>query len=529
MKTVIILSLIAAAALGASSVGKVTALKGAAKILQNTGERSAKLGSDLFVHDQIHTGDNTKMQVIFDDETIVTIGQKSQFAIDDYIAEGVDSTAKMSLFKGAMRTITGKIGKANPQKFQVSTKTATIGIRGTNFIVFVTPEGETMVACTYGAIIARVDGNSVDVQSGFMVRINPDGTMGTPTAFSATELRQMLDEAFASGGASQETAQAVEVITTSEENENKADEPINSNELLSIESPEPLITPTPDNAVESVIADTTTSSTPQIYTVAGYNIRDDATEINLILDSANKTISADSLFKLRDDSSEIRNYALNNPTTMNDWDDWSTTFTYFYYASALNANSYELDTSNSSSNFIRTVSDMDPNDDVMWGEWSIPISVLNTDNPDGYFHTNSGWFVAGTTTPTAIINQYAQLALTATYTGILQGTFNNSVSFSGSVASTVDFGSNSVMNTLSFNTNGSDYVITSANTMSGNGFSLANGTMTIDGAGSGTVYYDNGYFYGANGNTIGGVFKAMDNSNYSTMNGAYQAKTTQLP
>ncbi|MBI3068888.1 MAG: hypothetical protein HYY79_08465 [Betaproteobacteria bacterium] len=61
----------------------------------------------------------------------------TEFRVDDYRYEGrTDGTEKgfFSLLKGGLRTITGAIGRTNRPTYQVSTVTATIGIRGTEYL-----------------------------------------------------------------------------------------------------------------------------------------------------------------------------------------------------------------------------------------------------------------------------------------------------------------------------------------------------------------------------------------------------------
>lgn len=179
-----------------ATVGRITALQGKADIKQGDITRAASLGSELVKHDQIVTKEKSKVQVIFQDETIITIGKNSQFSVDEYISDGADSEVQLSLFKGAMRTITGKIGKANPQKFKVKTKTATIGIRGTNFIIIVIPGQGHIVVCTLGAITVQGNGGLINVPSGFMTRVNLRGEVQAVQAFNAGELAEILTGAF---------------------------------------------------------------------------------------------------------------------------------------------------------------------------------------------------------------------------------------------------------------------------------------------------------------------------------------------
>jgi hypothetical protein len=78
-------------------------------------------------------------QLRFTDGAMVSLQpQTTQFRIDAYEFKGQpDGSEKgfFSLLKGAMRTITGAIGKADRKAYRLDTAVATIGIRGTEYAV----------------------------------------------------------------------------------------------------------------------------------------------------------------------------------------------------------------------------------------------------------------------------------------------------------------------------------------------------------------------------------------------------------
>ncbi len=180
-------------------VANVTALNGEAS-LQRAGKiTELNLGDKLQEKDTIITNAFAKVQIVFKDETIITIGKNSNFSISEYLFEDKKTpVAKFAMLKGAMRTITGRIGKIAPDKFSVTTKTATIGIRGTNFSVVIDEDGTHRVFCTYGAISVRVNGTEHIVEQGYYIIISPNGKIEIKP-FSAKDLKQMKDKNFGKG------------------------------------------------------------------------------------------------------------------------------------------------------------------------------------------------------------------------------------------------------------------------------------------------------------------------------------------
>jgi len=179
-----------------ANIATITAVKGNVQVQSDSSIKSAVLGTQLEENDTVLTGKKSKAQIIFKDETIVTIGKNSHFSIAKYIYDDANEpTVEFELLKGAMRTITGHIGKIAPQKFKVKTKTATIGIRGTNFVVIVGDDGSQRAYCTYGAISVSINGEEYIVKQGFYLVLSPKGEISIH-AFNPNELQKMKNASF---------------------------------------------------------------------------------------------------------------------------------------------------------------------------------------------------------------------------------------------------------------------------------------------------------------------------------------------
>lgn len=177
----------------AQSVATITALKGLATVERDGSSIKAAIGLNLEQKDVIKTQDNSKLQIIFKDDTIITLGKKSNFSIEEYLfEENQEPAARFGILKGAMRTITGKIGKIAPQKFTVETKTTTIGIRGTNFAIVVGEDGSYQAYCTYGTISATINGEIYIIKQGFYITISPSGKIEIKE-FTPGDLKEMKE------------------------------------------------------------------------------------------------------------------------------------------------------------------------------------------------------------------------------------------------------------------------------------------------------------------------------------------------
>jgi hypothetical protein len=130
------LLLAVSAGAGAQEAGRVILSIGEVTIQRGAAVSAAPVGSVLNNGDTIRVGAASNAQVRFVDEAIIALRPGTEFKVDDYnwpgAASGVER-AFFSLVKGGLRTVTGAIGKTNQQNYKVTTPTATIGIRGTNF------------------------------------------------------------------------------------------------------------------------------------------------------------------------------------------------------------------------------------------------------------------------------------------------------------------------------------------------------------------------------------------------------------
>lgn len=97
------------------------------------------IGSEPIVSDTlISTGDKSSALLKFEDGQVVTMQANSVFHVRNYrydAAKISNSSVVFSMLKGGMRFITGLIGQQRKQAFRLSTPNATIGIRGTEFMV----------------------------------------------------------------------------------------------------------------------------------------------------------------------------------------------------------------------------------------------------------------------------------------------------------------------------------------------------------------------------------------------------------
>nr|WP_280811181.1 FecR domain-containing protein [Variovorax boronicumulans] len=118
--------------------GFVKSVRGNVQLLSAAGtSRTAAAGDALSSVDRIVTGPDSSAAVVLRDDTTLIVGPSSRMDLKEFHFDSTtrDGGLLISLLRGSMRMITGLIGKTNPDAVRVETQTATIGIRGTDFIV----------------------------------------------------------------------------------------------------------------------------------------------------------------------------------------------------------------------------------------------------------------------------------------------------------------------------------------------------------------------------------------------------------
>lgn len=118
----------------ADPIGQVVELHGSASAVGSDGQsRNLELKSGIFLNDKIATAKDSSLQVVFNDDSIISQGENSELTVDQYVytpGKKDDVNCAMKMTKGFFRVVTGKITTLNPDRLKVQTRMATIGVRG---------------------------------------------------------------------------------------------------------------------------------------------------------------------------------------------------------------------------------------------------------------------------------------------------------------------------------------------------------------------------------------------------------------
>jgi len=158
-------------------------------VFNQKGEK-LNVGDSIFFGDTISANEGAKSQLMFIDQTVMTIGSKTELTIDEFIFDPAENTGKLltTIKAGSVKILTGKISEINPENLEVKTPAGTIGTRGTEFKASVDPE------TTQSKILLVGPGpnNQLNLRPGSVEVSNALGTVVLDQPYLYTELTQNL-------------------------------------------------------------------------------------------------------------------------------------------------------------------------------------------------------------------------------------------------------------------------------------------------------------------------------------------------
>lgn len=186
----------------AEPVASVVAVKGKA-VIERSGKKisaTPKLGVEL--KDTVATAEGGRAKLLFIDDSVLTLAEKSRMAVDTFIHSRSDRGKSLfNLLDGKMRAVVGKT------KFEVKTPTVVAAARGTVILFEVgvlNGKPFTRITCLEGIVDVRSmtfgDGKtSVKLSAGETMLVFAGEPMPLPTELTPAEVETFMRELSTSG------------------------------------------------------------------------------------------------------------------------------------------------------------------------------------------------------------------------------------------------------------------------------------------------------------------------------------------
>jgi hypothetical protein len=159
--------------------GQVARLEGDALVTRAGAETTEVLERDapVYLGDRIETLAGSRIELRFEDETVVLLGEKSTLRITEFVlsASGERDSAVLDLIGGIFRAVVSQV--VPDAVFEVRTKQVVAAVRGTDWMAEVSDDTVAVVVLEGAVAVRRADaevvlrsGDGVDVRAGEPLR-----------------------------------------------------------------------------------------------------------------------------------------------------------------------------------------------------------------------------------------------------------------------------------------------------------------------------------------------------------------------
>jgi FecR-like protein len=160
--------------------------------------RRLLIGQDVIFNEHITTGASGQTQLLFLDESSMSIGPNSDLTIDQFVYDPKSGTGKlaMSATRGLLRYVGGKLSKQD-DAVTLRSATATLAVRGGAFIANIEPNGKTNAVFLYGkglTINGLAGGSQTVFRPGFQSITNPGGPPSPPALQPPGQLAAFIQQ-----------------------------------------------------------------------------------------------------------------------------------------------------------------------------------------------------------------------------------------------------------------------------------------------------------------------------------------------
>lgn len=170
-----------------AKVGEVSFQSQPAQITRGSEKFLTEVSTSVDMSDKVETL-NGNLKILFIDDTKVTVAEYSTLIIDEFVYDGNTKKGKVNLKAslGTLRYTSGLIAKNSKENVKITTPTASVAVRGTDFEVVVNETGESTFT-----LLPSIDANGVEY-TGVIEVSNATGTVMLTRAFQVTEVASIF-------------------------------------------------------------------------------------------------------------------------------------------------------------------------------------------------------------------------------------------------------------------------------------------------------------------------------------------------
>jgi hypothetical protein len=193
-------------------IGNVATLTGKASVKRNDKSIPLALKDDIYLNDVVQTSANSSLGITFSDGTTFNLKANAEITIDNFVYEegGKKNAGVFDVTKGTVAFVAAQVAKTGDM--QITTPTATLGIRGTTGLVEVPAGGATATSANNIKLYPDADGRVGRIEindragarlgllnqgaSGFAIRPGTGGARFAAVPITITPQMMQRDQGF---------------------------------------------------------------------------------------------------------------------------------------------------------------------------------------------------------------------------------------------------------------------------------------------------------------------------------------------
>ena len=125
------------------AIGIIKIAKGDSFVVREQERTACKIGGAVFQRDVLETDKNGSLGVTLKDNTRLSLGPSSRLTLEEFTfnPHKEEYSFISNMAKGTLVYLSGMMSKLSPESVSVKTPVATVGIRGTRFLIRIDDEG----------------------------------------------------------------------------------------------------------------------------------------------------------------------------------------------------------------------------------------------------------------------------------------------------------------------------------------------------------------------------------------------------
>ena len=125
------------------AIGIIKIAKGDSFVVREQERTACKIGAAVFQRDVLETDKNGSLGVTLKDNTRLSLGPSSRLTLEEFTfnPRKEEYSFITNMAKGTLVYLSGMMSKLSPESVSVKTPVATVGIRGTRFLIRIDDEG----------------------------------------------------------------------------------------------------------------------------------------------------------------------------------------------------------------------------------------------------------------------------------------------------------------------------------------------------------------------------------------------------